>query len=55
MTKVAFAPYWEDDDLWSPPELAADLVVSLLDGDLDSYSGRFIHAVNDDWRSWPAK
>ena len=26
MTQVSFSPHWEDPDLWSPPELAAELI-----------------------------
>ncbi len=52
MTREAFASYGDDEDVWSPPELAADLVARIGSGALDAYSGRYIHAVHDDWRTW---
>jgi 3-oxoacyl-[acyl-carrier protein] reductase len=51
MTAVPFADHWDDPDLWSPPELAAELVEFIATGALDGLSGRYIHAVSDDWRS----
>jgi 3-oxoacyl-[acyl-carrier protein] reductase len=51
MSAIPFADYWDDPDLWSPPELAAELVEFIATGALEGLSGRYIHAVNDDWRS----
>jgi len=50
MTAGPFAELWDDPDLWSPPELAADLVAAIDAGDLDALSGRYIHAARD-WRA----
>lgn len=55
MTAEIFKDEWDDPDLWSPPELTAELVEFLASGSLDSLSGRYIHAVNDDWRSLPGR
>lgn len=52
MTRAPTAPYWNDEDFWSPPELAAHLVAYIATGALDAYSGRYIHAARDDWRNW---
>jgi 3-oxoacyl-[acyl-carrier protein] reductase len=51
MTRVGFAEDWDDPDLWSPPELVAELVAVIGTGALDGASGRYIHARNDDWRA----
>jgi 3-oxoacyl-[acyl-carrier protein] reductase len=51
MSAIPFAHHWDDPDLWSPPELAAELVEFIATGSLDGLSGRYIHAVNDDWRT----
>jgi 3-oxoacyl-[acyl-carrier protein] reductase len=48
MTAHIFLAEW-DDDIWSPPELVADLIAFLGSGALDALSGRYIHAANDDW------
>ena len=53
MTADVFAALWEEPDVWSPPELAADLIAFLDTGALDALSGRYIHAATDDWRSLP--
>ena len=55
MTSRIFAAEWDDPDLWSPPELAADLIEFIDSGALDMFSGRYLHAANDDWRSLPAR
>jgi hypothetical protein len=39
--------------LWSPPELTAELVAFLASGALHVLSGRYLHAVRDDWRGMP--
>ena len=44
------ADIWDEANVWSPPELAADLIEFLESGALDALSGRYIHARNDDWR-----
>jgi 3-oxoacyl-[acyl-carrier protein] reductase len=49
----AFAALWDDPDVWSPPDLAAELIAFLDTGAVDALSGRYIHAANDDWRSLP--
>ena len=41
----------DDAGAWSSPELAADLVACIASGALDGYSGQFIHAAHDDWRT----
>ncbi|MHB8394024.1 MAG: SDR family NAD(P)-dependent oxidoreductase [Candidatus Dormibacteria bacterium] len=51
MTRVAFADDWDDPDLWSPPERTAELIACIGSGALDDFTGRYIHAVQDDWRS----
>lgn len=50
MTAGPFADEWDDPEIWSPPELAADLVEFIGSGALDELAGRYIHAVADDWR-----
>ena len=50
MTSVIFADEWDDPELWSPPELTAELVEFIATGALDGLSGRYIHAARDDWR-----
>jgi NAD(P)-dependent dehydrogenase (short-subunit alcohol dehydrogenase family) len=51
MTAAVFRAEWDDPDLWSPPELAAELVEFLDTGALDALSGRYIHARSHDWRA----
>jgi 3-oxoacyl-[acyl-carrier protein] reductase len=51
MTAIPFADEWDDPDLWSSPELTADLVEFIDSGALDALSGRYIHAAKDDWRA----
>ena len=53
MTAGLFAALWDEPGIWSPPELAAELIAFLDTGALDGLSGRYIHAANDDWRSFP--
>jgi 3-oxoacyl-[acyl-carrier protein] reductase len=53
MTAEVFAALWDEPGLWSPPELAAELIAFLDTGALDSLSGRCIHAAIDDWRTLP--
>jgi NAD(P)-dependent dehydrogenase (short-subunit alcohol dehydrogenase family) len=55
MTARIFKAEWDDEALWSPPELTADLIEFLDTGALDALSGRYIHAANDDWRAFPAR
>ncbi len=55
MTAQIFAAEWDDPELWSPPELTADLVEFIDSGALDALSGRYIHAARDDWRSLTVK
>ncbi len=43
------------DDVWTPPERAADLVAFIATGALDALSGRHIDAQIDDWRALPAR
>ncbi|HEY0869642.1 MAG TPA: SDR family oxidoreductase [Acidothermaceae bacterium] len=50
MTAGPFADDWDDPELWSPPELAADLVEFIGSGAFDELAGRYIHAAADDWR-----
>lgn len=50
MTAATFGDKWDDPDLWSPPELAAELIGFIASGALDALSGRYIHAAADDWR-----
>ena len=52
MTREAFTSHWDDEDIGSLPELAAELVVRIGSGALDAYSGRYTHATYDDWRTW---
>jgi len=52
MTAGHFPESWfEDESIWSPPELVAELIEHLASGRLDALSGRYIHAANDDWRT----
>ena len=55
MTAATFAEDWDDPDLWSPPELTADLIEFIDSGELDSMSGRYIHVAQHDWRSLGAR
>ena len=55
MTAAIFEAEWNDGEIWSPPELTADLVDFLETGALDALSGRYVHAANDDWRALPAR
>jgi 3-oxoacyl-[acyl-carrier protein] reductase len=54
MTTESFADLWDDEDIWSPPELAAELIEFIDSGALDQLSGRYIRAAVDDWRALPA-
>ncbi len=49
MTAVVFVDEWDEEGLWSPPELVAGLIERIGDGSLDALAGRYIHAANDDW------
>ncbi len=51
MTATTFRDRWDDPDLWSPPELAAELIGFIASGALDALSGRYVHAATDDWRA----
>ena len=51
MTAAIFGDQWDDPDLWSPPELAAELIAFIASGALDALSGRYLHAAADDWRA----
>jgi len=42
------------EDVWTPPEQAADLVAFIATGALDALSGRHIDARIDDWQALPA-
>ena len=53
MTEQVFAEIWDDESVWSPPELTAELVAFLASGALDELSGRYIHAAVDGWKSMP--
>ena len=53
MTERVFADIWDDESVWAPPELTAELVAFLASGALDALSGRYIHAAADDWKSMP--
>ena len=55
MTAGPFADDWDDPEVWSPPELTADLVEFMASGALDAVSGRYIHAASDDWRELAAR
>ena len=56
MTARTFPQSWFDDDsIWSPPELTAGLIEHLATGALDGMSGRYIHASADDWRTMAAR
>ena len=51
----AFHEDWDSDDLWSPPELAAELVEHIASGERDALSGRYLHAATTDWRTLGAR
>jgi 3-oxoacyl-[acyl-carrier protein] reductase len=53
MTAAIFADQWEDPEIWSPPELTAELIEFINTGAIDEISGRYIHASSDDWKSFP--
>src|SRR5690349_1349194 len=48
MTAGVFDYLWDEADVWSPPELAAELVAFLDTGALDRLTGRYFHAAADD-------
>ena len=54
-TADAFRAMWDDDDVWVSAEPIADLVDAIADGELDALTGRYIHAVTDDWRDLVAR
>lgn len=54
-TADAFRAMWDDDDVWVSAEPIADLVEVIADGELDVLTGRYIHAVTDDWRDLVAR
>ncbi len=51
MSAGIFTDEWNDPEIWSPPELTAELVEFIDSGALDVLTGRYIHAANDDWRA----
>jgi NAD(P)-dependent dehydrogenase (short-subunit alcohol dehydrogenase family) len=51
MTEGVFADLWDDPELWTPPERAAELVAFIASGALDGLSGRYIHASSDRWET----
>lgn len=55
MTESIFADLWDLPDIWSPPELAAELIEFIASGAIDEISGRYIHASSDDWKSFPKR
>ena len=55
MTEPVFADLWDEPELWATPDVTADLVAFITTGALDPISGRYIHAVNDDWRTMPSR
>ena len=55
MTAPIFQAEWDDPGFWTPPEVVADLIEFLATGALDAFSGRYIHAANDDWRALPGR
>jgi len=55
MTEPVFAELWDNPEVWTPPERTADLVAFIASGALDPLSGRYIHAVTDDWESMPER
>jgi 3-oxoacyl-[acyl-carrier protein] reductase len=55
MTEPIFADLWDLPDIWSPPELSAELIEFIASGAIDEISGRYIHASSDDWKSFPER
>ena len=53
MSAKLFADYWEVPDIWSSPQLTAELIEFIASGAIDGISGRYIHASTDDWKSFP--
>lgn len=53
MTREVFAG--APSDAWTPPERTADLVAFIHTGALDTLSGRYVHARNDDWLALPGR
>lgn len=45
-----FRAAWDDEGLWVSSDLVASLVEAIADGRLDVLTGRYVHAVTDDWR-----
>ena len=55
MTESAFADLWDDQAVWAQPDLTGELVAFIASGALDAISGRYIHAVSDDWKAMPER
>jgi len=55
LTELCEAAAGIPDDVWSPPERAADLVSYIATGALDLLSGRHIDAAIDDWQGLPLR
>lgn len=53
MAEPVFPDLWDDPEVWATPDVTADLVAFIATGALDPISGRYVHAVNDDWRTIP--
>jgi 3-oxoacyl-[acyl-carrier protein] reductase len=53
MTESLFSQYWDLPDIWSPPELTAELIEFIASGAINELSGRYIHVSSDDWKSFP--
>ncbi len=51
----AFRALWDDEDMWVSAEPIADLVAAIADGELDALTGRYVHAVTDDWQDLVAR
>lgn len=55
MTAAMFGADWDNPNEWWPIDWTADLVEEIDRGGLDQFSGRFIHAARDDWRTMSAR
>ncbi len=48
LVRTEMTAIFADDSPWTPPELAARLVLALASGRADALGGRYIHAEHDD-------
>jgi NAD(P)-dependent dehydrogenase (short-subunit alcohol dehydrogenase family) len=54
-TADAFRSMWDEEDVWVSADRIGDMVDAIADGELDALTGRYVHAVTDDWRDLVAR